>query len=285
MAERAVHTRLRWAGLEQRQVDLDRARVRYWIGGNGPPLMLLHGFGADGAWAWHPQVRTLAKRHTILIPDLVWFGGSHSEAADRSLYFQADVQASLAKALGWDRYDLAGISYGGLVAFTQAAMYHEQVRRLVLVDSPGPVYDDRDHHHILDRFGVREVADVVIPTEPAGVRKLLELAWTHPPPTPGFVLEETFDKVFRDHVEQKRGLLAWLDHHRRHPEDRPEWEIPHETLLIWGENDPLFPLGVAHRLRDRLGGARLEVIPDTRHAPNLEKPALFNRLLLDFLKS
>lgn len=282
MAEAVVHTRFRWAGLEQRRMDLGRAQVRFWIGGNGPPLVLLHGFGADATWAWHAQARALAKRHTLLIPDLVWFGGTHSDHDDRSLYFQAEVQAALAQALGWDRYDLCGISYGGLVAFTLAAMYGDRVRRLCLVDSPGPVYDDRDHHHILSSFGVDEVADVVIPRGPEDVRRLLELVWTQPPPTPGFVLRQTFENVFSDRVEEKRGLLSWLDEMRRSP--TPDWDLPHPTLLVWGENDPLFPLAVAHRLRDALERAELVVIGDARHAPNLEYPATFNRALLDFLK-
>ena len=282
MAEAAVQFRFRLAGLEQRQADLGRASLRYWVGGNGPPLMLLHGFGGDASWAWHAQVRTLARRHTLLIPDLVWFGGSDSGADDRSLYFQAEMQAALAESVGWDRYDLCGISYGGLVAFTLTAMYGDRVRRLCLVDSPGPVYDDRDHHHILDSFGVNEVADVVIPQKPEDVRRLLELAWSVPPPTPGFVLRQTFERVFSDRVEEKRGLLAWLDEMRRDP--IPDWELPQPTLLVWGENDPLFPLSVAHRLEAAIEHAELVVIPKARHAPNLEHPGPFNKALLDFLK-
>lgn len=281
MAESAVHARMRWAGLEQRTVDLGQARVRFWIGGNGPPLMLLHGFGGDASWTWHPQVAALARRHTLLLPDLVWFGGSRSVADDRSLHFQAATQAALATALGWSRFDLVGISYGGLVAFTFAAAYGDRVRRLVLVDTPGPVYDERDHQRILDTFSVDRVSDVVIPQDPDGVRRLLELAWTRPPPTPKFVLRQTYDRVFTEHVDERRGLLEWLDDQRRG--DLPPWEVDHPTLLLWGEHDPLFPLDVAHRLRDLLR-AELVVIPKARHAPNLEHPARFNLALLEFLK-
>ena len=284
VAERAVRQRFRWAGLESRVLDLGLARVHFWIGGNGPPLLLLHGFGGDATWGWHPQVAPLARRHTLIVPDLVWFGRSAASTEERSLYFQAEVQAALCQALGVERFDVCGVSYGGLVAFTMAAMYHDRVRRLVLVDSPGPVYDDRDHHHILDHFGVTDVSQLIIASEPRDVRRLLELAWRKPPPTPGFVLEDTFDRVFSIHVEQKRQLLAWLDHQRADPALRPEWTVPQRTMLIWGAEDPLFPVSLAERLAAELAAEELFVIPETRHAPNLERPDLFNDKLMHFLR-
>lgn len=283
-AERAVRFRFRWAGLRERILDLGTARVRVWMGGNGPPLVLLHGFGGDGLWAWHGQVGALARRHRLIVPDLVWFGQSTSSSSDRSLYFQAETIASLCARLDIDRFDLCGVSYGGLVAFTLAAMYHDRVRRLVLVDSPGPTYTLQDHERMLARFGVSDVADVVIPRTPKDVRRLLELAWTHPPPTPPLVLADTFHKVFSSMVQEKIELLAWLDEQRTNPDLRPEWELPQQTLLVWGENDPLFPLEVADRLNDSLDRSELVVIPNTRHAPNVEEPRLFNDILLEFLK-
>ena len=258
--------------------------MQYWLGGKGPPLLLLHGFGGDATWTWHPQVRALARRHTLVIPDLVWFGQSHSSRADRSLFFQAEVQGALMQHLGIDRFDLCGISYGGLVAFSLAAAYPTTVRRLVIVDSPGPAYTELDHQQMLARFGVADVADVVIPRGPDGVRRLLELAWHRPPPTPRFLLRETYAEVFCDHVDEKRGLLAWLDHQRQNPALRPDASVPHRTLLVWGEHDPLFPLNVAERFRDALPDARLVVVPDTRHAPNLERPRRFNQVVGDFLR-
>jgi pimeloyl-ACP methyl ester carboxylesterase len=284
LAERVVRWRFQWAGLEERMMDLGVARIRYWIGGNGPPLVLLHGFGGDGLWAWHGQIGALAKRHRIIVPDLVFFGQSTSESTDRSLYFQSEVVTALAARLDIDRFDVCGISYGGLVGFTLAAMYHQRVRRLVMVDSPGPTYTLADHQKMLDRFGVSNFTDLVIPKGPEDVRRLLELAWTHPPPTPAFVLQDTFENVFSSQVQEKVELLDWLDAQRTQPELRTAWEVPQPTLLVWGENDPLFPLEVAERFRDALETCELVVIPGARHAPNVEKPTLFNDILLEFLK-
>ena len=58
---------------------------------------------------------------------------------------------------------------------------------------------------------------------------------------------------------------------------------PQPTLVVWGEHDPVLPLAVGRRLVASIGhAARLEVIPETRHVPNLERPELVNALMLPF---
>lgn len=281
---KAIELRFRLAGLEQRTIRLPDGRIRAWIGGQGPPLLLLHGFGADATLGWHPQVHFLARRHTLIVPDLLWFGGSHCTTEDFSLYQQARSMAALCASLGHERYDVCGISYGGLVAFTLANSYPDRVRRLILVDSPGPVYSDSDHQHILDEFGVTEVAEIVIPKHPDEIYRLLELAWFRPPPAPRLVLYDTFEQVFKDRTEEKRELLRWLDTLRHGPDGVPEWDVSQPTLLIWGEFDPLFPVALGERLQEALPDARLLVIPETRHAPNLEQPKVFNQAVRTFLR-
>ena len=79
-------------------------------------------------------------------------------------------------------------------------------------------------------------------------------------------------------------LLEWLDEQRLNPELQPAWELPQQTLLVWGEHDPLFPVEVGERLAHSLERSELVVIPNTRHAPNVEEPRLFNDIVLEFLK-
>ena len=277
-----VRRRFRKAGLEERTVDLGDAVVHYWIGGNGPPLVLLHGFGGDATFTWHSQVAQLAKKHTLLIPDLLWFGESHSPKDDYSLDFQAHTIVKIADVAGIERFDLAGISYGGLVAFALTSNHGDRVRRLVMIDSPGAVYTEDDHQAMLDNFSVDDVAKIVIPEGPEGVRTLLELAWHKPPPTPRFVLRDVYRNLFSANVDEKRGLLAWLDDQRK-TDRKDDWDIPHRTLVVWGDDDPLFGLGVAQRLVGALPAAELIVLDNTRHAPNIERPAPFNAAVLEFL--
>ena len=183
--------------------------------------MLLHGFGGDATFTWNSQVKELARRHTLVVPDLLWFGESYSSKEDYSLDFQAQTIVRIADAESVDRFDLAGISYGGLVAFALASNHGDRVRRLVMIDSPGAVYTEADHQRMLDNFSVDDVAKIVIPEGPEGVRTLLELAWQRPPPTPGFVLRDIYRNLFSTNIDEKRGLLSWLDDQRQ------------TSLVIW----------------------------------------------------
>jgi pimeloyl-ACP methyl ester carboxylesterase len=69
--------------------------------------------------------------------------------------------------------------------------------------------------------------------------------------------------------------------------DEEPAEVPerrHETLLVWGEHDPVFPQEIGERLADYLGqSAKLHVIKAVAHCPNLEKPKAWNKLVLEFL--
>ena len=75
-----LRRRFHRAGLSERRCELTSASVRCFVGDTGgPPLLLLMGFGASVEWQFHPNVAALARRHQLIIPDLVHFGGSESE--------------------------------------------------------------------------------------------------------------------------------------------------------------------------------------------------------------
>ncbi len=268
------------AGLEQRDVQVGDTNVRYWVGGEGEPLVLLHGFGGDAKWSWMNQL-ALAKNHRLVVPDMVWFGGSHSTRDDFGLELQLDAVRGVMAYEGIERADVAGISYGGFVAFYLAFLHPEQVDRLVIVDSPGPVFTPSDLEESLARFGAGDAADIVIPRDYTGVRTLLELAYEKPPMTPPFLLKDVYQTMFTQQVDEKRKLLAELQ-----TVQPPElWEIRSQTLVIWGENDALFPVDVGRRLTTAIGPhARFVSLPKTRHAPNIEKWKAFNREVEGFLR-
>lgn len=277
-----VRSRFRRAGLRERTLRVGNATVHLWEGGMGRPLVLLHGFGGDATWTWHPNVTKLAKVHRLIAPDLLYFGRSDGGRADYSLDHQAEVLVAALDQCHVASFDVVGISYGGFVAWTMAQRWPDRVGRVVLVTSPGPVFSDDDHAKTLARFGVADLAQVVLPDGPDGVRRLIELAWYRPPPTPKFVLEYVHAHLFTDRVEEKRQLLRWLDLHRDRIRSGP-WRIPQPTLLVWGAHDPLFPVSLAIQLSAILADARLVVLPRARHAPNLEHPEAFAEALRSFL--
>jgi len=294
MHEAWIRRRFRAAGLVEGQVALGNGSVHHWVGGGSgdTPVLLLHGFGASALWQWYPQVPALARRFKLCLPDLVFFGESTSDKGDRSVRFQAETFLQLASHLGWERFHVVGLSYGGFVAMTLADMAPERVGRMCLVGSPGYTMGAEDHQQLLERFGVEHVRDLLLPAGPEGVERLLRIAWHRPPRVPGFVLRDTYHTLFRGQAWQQAELLeSLLEEFKGGGASAGslagragEGTNPGQVLILWGEHDPIFPPYLARRLQEQLGGtARLRIIEDTAHAPNMEKPALFNRLLAEFL--
>ncbi len=279
--------RMARAGLTQQVKTLGLDTVRFWAGGQASPtqptLVLVQGFGADALWQWTPQAETFAKTRRVIVPDLLWFGGSSSSSRDFSLEHQATALLALLDALGERQVDLVGISYGGLVSFQLASVAPARVRKLVLVDSPGCAYRRADLDAMLARFGKADATELFVPRTAADVEVLLALAYERPPWTPGFARKQVLGELYTRWAEEQRGLLESLT---GSIESRPGCDqapaLP--TLLVWGRNDAVFPLELGERLAKKLGArARLEVIERARHAPNLEHPAAFDALLAPFL--
>lgn len=270
------------ASLARRTLDQSPYMVRYWEGSTGCPVLLLHGFGGHAIWQWDGQVGELGAEHRLVIPDLLWFGGSRASEPRYSLTDQSAAVLAVLDALALPQVDVVGISYGGFVAFDLASRYPDRFRKVVMVASPGPVYTPADEAAAMARLGVRQAAELVVPEDPSGVGRLLELAYERPPPSPGFVQRQVFEAMYQDYRAEKIALLDALNAERARfaAEARP---LPQPTLLVWGENDPLFPLDVAQRFAD-WQGARLAVLPETRHAPNIEDPDAFNAEVKSFLR-
>lgn len=281
----AMRLRLHLGGLRRKTLDLPNGRLHLWVGGEGegPPLLLLQGFGTDAQWQWFRQMPFFAKRHRVIVPDLLFFGASHSDAGDHRLEFQTETMVQLLDALELPRVHVAGISYGGLLAWDLTDRYPSRVDKLALIASPGSAFVRDDHEHILRTFGVDELQHLLVPTNPDGVQRLIEVAWHCPPTVPRFALRDAYEHMFTDRIEDKRRLVNHVTDMMQIPgvNDR---HVSHPTLLLWGEFDRIFPLELARRLRRKLGAhAQLRILWDTAHAPNQERPDDFNRLLAEFL--
>jgi pimeloyl-ACP methyl ester carboxylesterase len=254
--------------------------VRVWTGGSGPPLVFLHGFGAHADWQWTAQAEAFAPDHQLVIPDLLHFGGSRCVHGEYSLAHQAETVKALLGELGIARADVVGISFGGFVAYTLTVGPKSPVRRLVLVASPGPVYTSEDHAALLQRFNVTSAHEIFVPRDEDDIQRLLEIAYTHPPRLTRGLKRQTLEVLYSDHTEEHMAVLAALS--TSHQRTGPRPPVPAGSLLIWGADDPVFPVAIARRIAAD-EDVELVVLPETRHAPNLERPRAFNDALRRYL--
>ena len=120
-------------------IDVGDARIHVRHGGEGPPLVLLHGHPRTGA-TWHRVAPRLVRQgFTVVVPDLRGYGRStapaprpdHAQASKRAM---AGDLLALMRTLGHDRFDLVGHDRGSYAAFRLAMDHPEAVRRVALLD-------------------------------------------------------------------------------------------------------------------------------------------------------
>jgi pimeloyl-ACP methyl ester carboxylesterase len=121
-------------GFEEHSARIDGTRLRYEVGGEGPPLLLLHGLGG-AASNWVELAPLLARRHRVLVPDLPGHGGSEPLAGDLDAF--ADLVARLAEYERLIPTAIVGHSAGGSIALRLAARRPDDVSAIVLAASAG----------------------------------------------------------------------------------------------------------------------------------------------------
>lgn len=279
--EMQLEHRMSAAGLNAATIRTEGALVRCWSGGRGSPVLLLHGFGGDARWQWSDLVAALSRSHTVIAPDLVWFGGSVSSRRRYSLAYQADVIAGVLRKLDIERTAVVGSSYGGFVALQLARDRPALVDRLVLIDSPGPELTPARIETLARRYGVREISDLFVPRSPEAVGRLIKASYADPPPTPAFLLRQIYDRLYGVHERERRALLRDLGTELAQLR-RPVTAVP--TLVVWGRQDAIFELQLGRRLVARLGRCgQLVVIDEAGHVPDRERPEQVERVLRPFL--
>jgi pimeloyl-ACP methyl ester carboxylesterase len=122
------------AGFAERFADVDGVRLRYLVGGEGPPVVLLHGFAQTGHM-WFPLMKELSARHTVVVPDLRGAGGSSKPDAGYDKKTMAQDVHALTSQLGHRHVAVVGHDIGLMVAYAFAAQHPDETDRVVLMDA------------------------------------------------------------------------------------------------------------------------------------------------------
>jgi pimeloyl-ACP methyl ester carboxylesterase len=114
--------------------EIDSAKLHYMTAGHGTPLILLHGY-AETSLMWKPIIPVLAKRFTVIAPDLPGIGDSDIPADGLDMKNAAIRIHDLAKSLGVQKAEVVGHDIGLMVAYAYAAQFPTEVTKLVLMDA------------------------------------------------------------------------------------------------------------------------------------------------------
>ncbi|KAL2346615.1 hypothetical protein Fmac_000615 [Flemingia macrophylla] len=247
-------------------------------------LVLIHGFGPPATWQWRRQVKYLAAEFNLYVPDLVFFGGSESKSAERSEVFQAASVWKLIEKVGLQRFHVMGTSYGGFVAYNLAKMMGEERVKKVVIASSGVNMTLHTNVDMVKGADMDNIEQLMLPSTPQHLRKLMSLSIHKPSQrVPDFILKDFLDELYRDNRKEKVELLKGITIGRN--ETSNITPLPQEVLIVWGDQDKIFPVQLAYELKEVISqNAKLELIKDASHMPQMEKPREFNKVILQFLQ-
>ena len=124
-------------GFRTQQVETDGATIHVRVGGQGPAVVMLHGFGDTGDM-WAPLAEAIMRDHTVVVPDLRGMGlSSHPETGYDKKTQGGDV-ARVLDALKIEKADLVTHDIGNMVGYALAAQWPDRITRWVVMDAPLP---------------------------------------------------------------------------------------------------------------------------------------------------
>jgi non-heme chloroperoxidase len=240
----------------------------------GEAIVFLHGY-SDSWFSFSRVLPLLSPSYHAFAPTQRGHGDSDKpECCYTPEDFAADIDAFM-EAVGIEKATLVGASTGALFAQRAALSYPRRVGRLILIGAQTPANEDVTGL-------VEEVRALEDPVPAEFVRGFQE-STTHQPVPQAFldmVVSESLKlpaRVWRDYLEQ--AVLS-IDHD--YVLELREIEAP--TLILWGEQDPLFPREEQERLAAAIPGASLKVYPETGHAVHWDRPEWVVRDLEEFME-
>ncbi|HEX8821913.1 MAG TPA: alpha/beta hydrolase [Archangium sp.] len=245
--------------------------LRVLEGGEGPPVVLLHGRG-HAASMWWPLLPELVREHRVLAVDLPGFGCSSvpqgpPRTAEDGLRFFVEPVEEVLSTLAPGPLTLVGHSLGGLVSLELALRGRVPVERLVLVDAMGLGPEMALDARLYFRVGPERVARVLgpklfgriapLPDTPPN-RRLMAMEYELMA-VPGGRPEAT--RAFNTLVPLMGGVFHRVGR---------LGEVKQPTLLLWGEHDTVLPVSLAEGVEKVLPHARIARVP-AGHSPHLEQ--------------
>ena len=257
---------------------VEDTRVRYVDVGEGPTVVLLHGFAAS-LDTWAPIIPQLSKKHRVIALDMKGFGWSGRPQGDYSPAAQAELVWSLLDELGVEKAAVVAHSWGSSVALAMTLAQPERVDRLALYDAW--VYAEQ-----LPSFFVWARA--------GGLGELMFSLFYNERPADKIALAfYDKDKVTQDLVEHTKKMqrrpgttaahLAAVRGQRYERVQARYSTIEQPVLLLWGREDKVTTLAMGERLARDLPNAELIVYPRCGHFPMIEAPTSSLRDLVAFL--
>lgn len=259
---------------------MNGARLNYEVKGEGPAVVLLHAGIAD-LRMWDEQVAAWSPKFKVIRYDLRGFGRS---SMPEGFFSHAEDLRGLLDHLGVSRAHVVGISNGGRVAIEFAIRYPLRTAGLVLA---APALGGFEWTDAMVAYGERgdklaekgdldAVVALDLATWVAGPHRKLEAV----DPAVRERMREMIRGANERWADQIKGTAQWLDP----PAATRLRTVKAPTLVLVGDKDMADMISIADLIEKRVAGARKVVFPGVAHMLSLERPALFNKMVAEFLE-
>lgn len=229
------------AGFTERDAEVNRVRIHYSIGGNGSPVILLHGY-AQTSHMWNPVTPLLAKNHTVIVPDLRGAGGSSKpESGYDKKNLAVDIH-DLVTSLGFKRASIVGHDIGLMVAYAYAAQFPQETERLVLMDAFLPGIGDWKNVWLMrDLWHFHFYGEVPLALVKGRERTYFEHFWNDFAADPKHSVSEADRRIYAKAYAQPGGMRAGFEYFKNFERDAKDFAelsakpLPMPVLVLTGE--------------------------------------------------
>lgn len=256
-------------------VSVGGARIAYRVQGHGPALMLVHGYPLSGE-LFAKNRATLARRYTVVTPDLRGFGGSTTPDSEGSVQIYAKDMLAVMDHLNIKKAIIGGMSMGGPVVLEMYREAPQRFRGLILIDSTTSPANDVEKAQWpgfgkqAEDKGVASMIPVLMP------QMLTTETRTGNPALVGFV----------GHIVTRGSIKAAVGGGQTlatRPDSR-NTKIHVPVLILVGKEDPIYPVEMQQKIHQDTPGSRLVVIPGAAHAAIIEKPEQASQAILSWAR-
>jgi abhydrolase domain-containing protein 6 len=269
------------AGLSLKQISVGDLSIHYYEGGpsSAQTILMVHGFAANKD-NWLRFARHLSQDYRVIALDLPGFGASDKPAGSYDVGTQTERLASVIDALGIEQLHLIGNSMGGHISALYAARYPHRTLSLALLDNAG--ISSPQPSELMQRLQRGEPNPLVVKST-EDFQRLLDFIFVEPPYLPeslkGYFAEQAiansahYDQVFAHLIERYIPLEPEL----------PKIQAP--TLIIWGAEDRVLHVSSVDVMQPLLRKPSVVIMPDTGHAPMIERAELTAQHYRTFLQT
>jgi pimeloyl-ACP methyl ester carboxylesterase len=257
--------------LRSARITVDGLNVHYLTGGQGDPLLVVHG-GTGGAQDWRTNMEKLTDKYTVYVPDMPGFGFTKPLVGDYHIPQATAFLKRFTGQLGLEKFHLLGHSFGGSIALNYALKFAYQITKLILVSSLGlgkeiAFWIRYTAHQSFCRYFGKSALWVLEEAKWLIHHLLLPLDFEMP-------FSKTSLSLGSDLISFHAQKTVFFDH---------LGELSMPTLLVWGSRDPIVPFNQAYSAGYVIPDCQVKVFTGSGHSVYRDRLVEFNETLRGFL--